>query len=71
MDCILADYRNGNDEVNPAKYRTLGGFFHHQFVLHLLATLSHLLWPRFEQCLSEKLQIPRSARDDNAVRTSE
>jgi hypothetical protein len=28
----ITDYRNGEDEVNPTKYRTFGGFSHDWFV---------------------------------------
>jgi hypothetical protein len=28
----ITDYRNGEDEVNPAKYGTFGGLFHGWFV---------------------------------------
>jgi hypothetical protein len=46
----ITEYRNAEDEVNPAKNRTFGGIFHDEFVLHLSATLRHLVWPSFELC---------------------
>jgi hypothetical protein len=38
----ITEYRNGHDDVNPAKNRTYGGIFHASFPLHLSA-----IAPRF------------------------
>src|SRR5579864_2267505 len=39
----IAEYRNAEDEVNPAKNRTFGDIFHLEFVLLRSAIPLHLL----------------------------
>jgi len=34
----ITEYRNGKDDVNPAKNRTFGGFFHSEFALFIADT---------------------------------
>jgi hypothetical protein len=38
----IAEYRNAEDEVNPAKNRTLGSFFHDEHMLLLIGDIESL-----------------------------
>src|SRR6516162_3214209 len=47
----ITEYRNAKDDVNPAKNRTLGGFFHDESGLHLSAKPRHCLaYSGFSRC---------------------